>query len=149
MEKINSEEVRSKLPLVLDLCGDYLPINIPLEAGETRGDYTMIGIGPYDYWAIEYGYTPDESKLDAILQRCSEPELRYATDEDTNGPDPLARRYDYAADPLDYANNQMKKIKRVPRATARSLRRRERSIVGQRHAKDMNLRSRCRCNRCP
>ncbi len=111
LEKINSEEVRSKLPLAGSVM-DYLPINIPLEAGETRGDYTMIGIGPYDYWAIEYGYTPDESKLDAILQRCSEPELRYATDEDTNGPDPLARRYDYAADPLDYANNQMKKIKR-------------------------------------
>ena len=43
--------------------------------------------------------------------RCNEPELQYATDEDTNGPDPLARRYDFSKDPLDYANEQRKLIK--------------------------------------
>ncbi len=42
-----------------------------------------------------------------ILARVSEPELQYATDEDTWGPDPLARRYDFAADPVAYATNQM------------------------------------------
>jgi Met-zincin len=31
----------------------------------------------------------------------------YATDEDTGGPDPRARRYDFAKDPLNYAENQM------------------------------------------
>jgi len=38
----------------------------------------------------------------------AEPELQYGTDEDTFGPDPLARRYDFSKEPLDYANNQMR-----------------------------------------
>lgn len=111
LETINSDEVKSKKPLAGSVM-DYLPINMPLEVGNAKGDYTMIGIGPYDFWAIEYGYTPEESKLDGILQQCAKPELQYLTDEDTSGPDPLARRYDYSANPLDYANNQMKKIKK-------------------------------------
>jgi hypothetical protein len=57
-------------------------------------------------WAIEYGYTFGETK--PVLDRVAESELQYATDEDTYGPDPLARRYDFSADPLDYAQTQMK-----------------------------------------
>ncbi len=90
---------------------DYLPVNMSYKIGDARGDWTMIGIGPYDYWAIEYGYTPDEAKLKDILKRVSEPELQYATDEDTNGPDPLARRYDYGREPLKYAENQMELVR--------------------------------------
>ncbi|UCE46727.1 MAG: zinc-dependent metalloprotease, partial [Phycisphaerales bacterium] len=71
-------------------------------------DYTMIGVGPYDIWAIEYGYTQNEADLKKILARVAEPELQYGTDEDTFGPDPFARRYDFSSDPLDYANNQMR-----------------------------------------
>jgi hypothetical protein len=70
------------------------------------GDFTMIGIGPYDKWAIEYGYTFDDPKK--VLSRVAEPELAYLTDDDTEGPDPLARRYDFAADPYEYAANQMR-----------------------------------------
>ena len=66
----------------------------------------MVGIGPYDMWAIEYGYTFGDVK--PILARVAEPELQYATDEDTWGPDPLARRYDFSAAPLDYAKTLMK-----------------------------------------
>lgn len=87
---------------------DYLPVNMNVEDGETQGDYCMICVGPYDVWAIEYGYTQDEKKLKDILSRVAEPELQYATDEDTFGPDPLARRYDFSKDPLDYARNQMR-----------------------------------------
>ena len=43
-----------------------------------------------------------------MLKRVAEPELAFATDEDTFGPDPLARRYDFSKEPLDYANNQMR-----------------------------------------
>ena len=71
----------------------------------------MIDIGPYDMWAIQYGYEADEAKLPEILKRVSEPELTYATDEDTAGPDPLARRYDYSKNPLDYCENQMRLVK--------------------------------------
>jgi len=111
LKDINSNGVKGQRTIASSVM-DYIPINMPYQLeSETRGDYTMIGIGPYDYWAIEYGYTPDEAKLPEILKRASEPELQYATDEDTNGPDPLARRYDYSKDPLEYCENQIRLVK--------------------------------------
>jgi len=107
MTEINSEELKGKKPLASSVM-DYLPVNMNYKDGEVQGDYTMIGVGPYDTWAIEYGYTQNDSDLKKILDRVAEPELQYATDEDTFGPDPLARRYDFSSDPLDYANNQMR-----------------------------------------
>ena len=107
LAEINSEEVKDDKPFTGSVM-DYNPVNINMETGEVQGNYAMIDIGPYDLWAIEYGYTPDDKKLDDILERVSEPELAYATDEDTSGPDPTARRYDFSADPLDYAENQIR-----------------------------------------
>ena len=106
LAEINSNEVKGKQPFAASVM-DYLPVNYHLESGEVQGDFAMIGLGPYDYWAIEYGYTFDND-LSGILKRCTEPGLAYATDEDTSGPDPLARRYDFGKDPLDYAKEQMR-----------------------------------------
>ena len=106
LAEINSDEVKGKQPFAASVM-DYLPVNYHLESGEVQGDFAMIGLGPYDYWAIEYGYTFDND-LSGILKRCTEPGLAYATDEDTSGPDPLARRYDFGKDPLDYAKEQLR-----------------------------------------
>ena len=106
MAETNSEEVKSVKPFAGSVM-DYLPTNFRVKTGDEQGDYAMIGVGPYDMWAIEYGYTLDEDDLPKILERVSEPELAYATDEDTFGPDPLARRYDFSSDPLDFANEQV------------------------------------------
>ncbi|XZE36269.1 zinc-dependent metalloprotease [Pirellulaceae bacterium SH501] len=111
LKEINSEAVAGKKPLASSVM-DYIPINMPYKLDDSvKGDWTMTGIGPYDMWAIEYGYSTDESKLPELLKRTSEPEMQYATDEDTGGPDPLARRYDYSKDPLDYAENQIRLVK--------------------------------------
>jgi hypothetical protein len=107
MAEINSEKLKTKVPHAGSVM-DYLPVNMNLKDGEVQGDYTMIGVGPYDIWAIEYGYTQDEKALKGILGRVAEPELTYATDEDTYGPDPLARRYDFSKNPIDYARNQIR-----------------------------------------
>ena len=108
LEEINSPEMKGKKPFAGSVM-DYLPINVVLnEKGELQGDIDMLGIGPYDLWAIEYGYTFDEPTK--VLTRVSEPELAYATDEDTVGPDPLARRYDFAGDPLSFAQSRMKLV---------------------------------------
>ena len=109
MDEINSEEMRGHKPFATSVM-DYNPVNIRMPgSGTVQGDYAVIDIGPYDMWAIEYGYGfGDTSK---ILARCSEPQLQYGTDEDTWGPDPLARRYDLSSDPLDYARNQMELVK--------------------------------------
>lgn len=111
--EMNSEEVKGKKPLAGSVM-DYLPTNFKVEHGEIQGDYAMIGVGPYDMWAIEYGYTMEEKALPKILSRVAEPELAFCTDEDTLGPDPLARRYDLGKDPLDFAKDQfsLAKIKR-------------------------------------
>lgn len=106
LQQINSDEIRGKKPLAGSVM-DYLPTNFSFGPGHIQGDYTMIGVGPYDLWAIEYGYCMDEARLPEILKRVAEPELVFGTDEDTAGPDPLARRYDFSRDPLDFAKSQV------------------------------------------
>ncbi len=108
LAQVNSPEIKGKAPFAGSVM-DYLPINVVLdENGELLGDIDMIGIGPYDMWAIEYGYTLDDPAK--VLERVSEPELTYGTDEDTMGPDPLARRYDFASDPQAFAESRMKLV---------------------------------------
>lgn len=105
LAEINSNKLKGK-PFAGSVM-DYLPVNFYMEEGEVQGDYAMVDIGPYDAWAIEYGYS-FEKDLKPILARVAEPELVFATDDDTSGPDPLARRYDFAKDPLDYAKEQIR-----------------------------------------
>lgn len=108
IDEINSEELKGKKPLAGSVM-DYLPTNFKVDHGQIQGDYAMIGVGPYDMWAIEYGYTlkNKEKQLAKILSRVAEPELAFATDEDTLGPDPLARRYDFGKEPLNFAKDQI------------------------------------------
>lgn len=108
LAEINSDAVKGKLPLAGSVM-DYIGANIRLEAGSLQGDYCMSSIGPYDMWAIEYGYTFDDLK--PVLARVAEPELVFATDEDTGGPDPLARRYDFSKEPLDFAEEELRLAK--------------------------------------
>ncbi len=88
---------------------EYAPLNIRMETGDRQGDFGVIDVGPYDLWAIEYGYTFDDPAK--VLSRVAEPDLAYATDEDTWGPDPLARRWDLGSDPLEYAKEQVRLAK--------------------------------------
>ena len=107
LKQINSPEMKGKCTVGSVM--DYTPVNINMEDGPTQGDWNPIGVGPYDMWAIEYGYTAEDPK--DILKRSAEPELVYSTDEDTGGPDPLARRYDFTSNPLDYAMSRAKLAK--------------------------------------
>jgi len=100
LDEMNSEDFKGNKTITGSVM-DYTGINIRMETGETQGDYTMIDIGPYDMWAIRYGYTFDDPK--EILKEVNNPEHTYATDEDTWGPDPYAARWDLGADPLNYA----------------------------------------------
>ena len=90
---------------------DYDSVNI-VPPGEKQGNYFTGDIGPYDIWAIEYGYKPlkgdEQQALAEIAARSGEPELAYATDEDTRGidSDPLSNRWDLGKDPLDFAERQ-------------------------------------------
>ena len=86
---------------------------------EKMGHFITTAIGPYDHWAIEYGYaSPEKGKdekemLKAIAARCAEPGLDYATDEDTVGsfsPDPTSNRFDMSDDPLAWAQDRIKLV---------------------------------------
>ena len=105
MAEINSEEFQESDKQMSGSVMDYVGVNIAFGKGQKQGDWCMTGIGPYDMWAIEYGYTFGDTKK--VLARVAEPELAFGTDEDTSGPDPYARRYDFSKDPLDYANTQV------------------------------------------
>ncbi len=91
---------------------DYNALNIATK-DERQGQYSMVTVGPYDIWAVEYGYketTPETEKteLAKTLARSNEPLLAYATDEDAGfmpiveGIDPDVNRSDLSSDPLGF-----------------------------------------------
>jgi hypothetical protein len=98
---------------------DYNPTNI-VPKGTPQGDYYPTSIGPYDYWAIEYGYKQfsgsEEEELKKVAARSGEPALKYATDEDTRGivdPDPEANRFDLGSDSLEFAKQRVQLMKEL------------------------------------
>ncbi|HZN36320.1 MAG TPA: zinc-dependent metalloprotease [Pirellulaceae bacterium] len=100
---------------------DYSPTNI-VPKGAKQGDYYSTTLGPYDFWAIEYGYKPlsgstqgDAAELKKIAARSGDPALAYATDEDTRGtdPDPDTNRFDLGNDPLEYAGHRLQLVKEL------------------------------------
>ncbi len=106
------DPAKANEPIVASVM-DYSPVNV-VSAGGKQTSYYSTTIGPYDYWAIEYGYKPisgDEAvELAKIASRSGEPGLDFATDEDTRGtidPDPLTNRFDLGKDPLAYSRRQM------------------------------------------
>ncbi|NER00439.1 MAG: peptidase M43, partial [Cyanothece sp. SIO2G6] len=73
-------------------------------------------VGPYDQWAIEYGYRPSDKAmpdqerrmLEEIARRAPEEGLSYAPDEDAfDFYNPEAVRWDLSSDPLQYSQWQM------------------------------------------
>jgi hypothetical protein len=101
---------------------DYIPVNI-MPKGKTQGDYYAAKLGAYDLWAIEYGYKPlsggspeaERKELDKIAARSGEPELAYATDEDTEwgDPDPFTNRFDLGSDPVEFAKSRAELVAQV------------------------------------
>jgi hypothetical protein len=91
---------------------EYNAINIALP-GERQGSYVMGTLGPYDYWAIEYGYkeipaAQEATELKRIAARSSEPLLAYSTDEDASAAiDPDASLGDLGSDPLDFVSRRV------------------------------------------
>lgn len=96
---------------------DYAPINLP-EPGQRAGAPFQTTLGPYDYWAIEYGYKPlpadqaeAQTTLQAIAQRSADPAqaeaLAFGTDEDAASGDPQALTFDLGRDPVVFARTRL------------------------------------------
>jgi hypothetical protein len=94
---------------------DYLPAQLAAP-GDRQGNYYTSTIGPYDYWAVEYGYrtfdaqSPADQQLQlaAIAARSGEPGHAYATDEDTRGidADPHSGVFDFGNNLIEHAEKQ-------------------------------------------
>ncbi len=101
---------------------DYMPVNIVPE-GDFQGPYYPTQLGPYDYWAIDYGYRPisgttPKAELQTLLKiasRSGESQLAFATDEDTRAgdPDPLSNRHDLGNDPIAFAEQRTKVVQEI------------------------------------
>ena len=97
---------------------DYpaVPFSLP---GETHGQFYTTRPGPYDHWAIEFGYSEaladpamESARLETILSRSTEPALAFGNDaDDMRSPgkaiDPRAMIYDMSADPIGFAEHQI------------------------------------------
>ncbi len=109
LDQINKLPIDSAEATVASVM-DYAPPNIATEK-EHQGPYYTPTLGPYDYWAIEYGYKTDASDEDLkkIAARGGEEGLDYATDEDTRSydSDPLSNRFDLGENPINFARQQM------------------------------------------
>ena len=98
---------------------EYNPWNLALR-GAKQGEYQMSTLGPYDYWAIEYGYreiAPDDeaAELTTIASRNREPQLAYATDEDASflSLDPQINQLDLGREPLAYAQKRFALVREL------------------------------------
>jgi hypothetical protein len=99
---------------------DYPAINVSLDRSK-QGDYYTTKTGPYDWWAIEYGYTEcspsnEENVLDKILSRSTDPKLAFGNDADDmrtpggGGIDPRVMIFDMSNDMVAYADDRFKLI---------------------------------------
>ena len=88
---------------------DYNPIHIALER-ENQGNFRNTTPGPYDYWAIEYGYKPS---LDSdLITRSTEQQLLFGNDGDAMGApgfaiDPTITRWDMSSDVVKYGEERI------------------------------------------
>ena len=117
----NEKEVHNKALTKGTLTGsvmDYTPVNVaPLNT--KQGDFFQTKPGPYDLWAIEYGYSTslsddaqEKQRLDAILSRSSEKGLAFGNDaDDMRAPgrhiDPRIMIGDMSSNPVAYATDRM------------------------------------------
>lgn len=101
---------------------DYPAVNVALDRSK-QGDYYTTMAGPYDWWAIEYGYTPcdpdQETSLTAkIASRSNDPKLTFGNDADDmrgigGGIDPRVMVNDMSSDMVTYAEERYKLVNSI------------------------------------
>jgi Met-zincin/Domain of unknown function (DUF5117)/Domain of unknown function (DUF5118) len=112
-EQMNNTDITRNKGLTTSVM-DYIPPNIA-PPGTKQGDYFPSMVGPYDEWAILYGYksilasttVSEKSTLEEIAKQSYKPEYSYATDEDVYDQDPTADAWDNSSNVLLYSQWQM------------------------------------------
>jgi len=119
--EINNKQITRSIGLMGSVM-DYPAINVALDKSK-QGDYYTTKVGPYDLWAIEYGYKPfadaqEETELNKILSRSGDPKLAFGNDGDdmrspSNGIDPRVNVNDLTNDVIGYAEERFKLVDRL------------------------------------
>ena len=98
---------------------DYAGINLTMDKA-SQGQYYDMAVGPYDIWAIQFGYTPfnNDSQRDAILSRSTEPELIFGNDaDDMRSPgkaiDPRVMTGDLSNDQISYSTDRFNLVNKM------------------------------------
>jgi len=93
---------------------DYAAINLT-EDRTKQGQYYDTTVGPYDIWAIQFGYTPfkSEQEREDLLNKSTQPELVFGNDADDmrssrRGIDPRVNVGDLSNDAIGDAINRIK-----------------------------------------
>ncbi|HUQ96034.1 MAG TPA: zinc-dependent metalloprotease, partial [Chitinophagaceae bacterium] len=116
-KEINNKELTRKWGLIGSVM-DYPAINIALDPKQ-QGDYYTTLAGPYDLWAIQYGYTPfvqnEYEGLKNIAARSTDPRLAFGNDGDdmrTPGKamDPRINVNDLTSDAIGYAEERFQLV---------------------------------------
>jgi hypothetical protein len=108
---------------------EYAPANV-WPKGTPQGDLFQLVLGPYDYYAIQYGYanianaaTPDDevATLNRFASRWSDPMYRFASDEDAafdrgHAIDPRVQQNDLTDHPLSWETMQLRMLHGVMNA---------------------------------
>ena len=92
---------------------DYAAVNLTPDRSK-QGQYYDMAVGPYDIWAIQFGYTPFRSNTErnTLLDRSTEPELIFGNDADDmrspgKGIDPRVMIGDLSNDQIKYSINRI------------------------------------------
>ena len=98
---------------------DYAPVNLA-PPGQQQGDFYSTRPGPYDTWAIQFGYDPDMSgqKRTVHLARSFEPQLAFGNDADDmrsagKAIDPRVNVNDMSSDSIAYAEDRFSLVDEV------------------------------------
>src|SRR5690606_26402971 len=103
---------------------DYAALNVTRDRSKQR-QYDDVAVGPYDLWAIQFGYKPFKSEMErqALLKEATKPEHIFGNDaDDMRSPgkaiDPRVNTSDQSNDPIAWAidrielsNDLMKDVK--------------------------------------
>jgi hypothetical protein len=99
---------------------EYSPVNL-WPKGTPQGDYVQLVLGPYDYYAVRFGYqtvpnaTTPEAELPTLnrwASRWPDPLFRFASDEDAffgtgHAIDPRVQQFDLTSHPLTWERTQI------------------------------------------
>ncbi|OQP47413.1 Matrixin [Niastella yeongjuensis] len=119
--EINNTELTHQIGLIGSVM-DYPAINIAADRSK-QGDYYTTKAGPYDLWAIEYGYTPfnegeEAAGLKKIIARSTDPKLAFGNDgDDMRAPgkamDPHVNINELTSDAIGYAEERFKIVNQL------------------------------------